>query len=148
MTKPDYVMQTYIRCSQSKLWDALADERNVTHYHFMASHAERSGDKTTIFLPDGTPLMSSIMLGSDPKSRMMCTFEPHWEGGGAPSKVIYKVEQEGVFCRLTIEHYDLSFPVVPGEGIADGWDRWAAGLKSWLETGQDAHFGSVAEVMS
>ena len=143
MQKPDFVMQTYIRTSQDRLWDALADEKNVAHYHFMASHATRDGDRTTMFLPDGTALMSNVILKTDPKSRMECTFEPHWEGGGAPSRVIYLMEPEGDFVKLTIEHYDLTFPVVPGEGVADGWARWTAGLKTWLETGIDAHFGST-----
>ena len=143
MQKPDFVMQTYIRTSQDRLWDALADEKNVAHYHFMASHATRDGDRTTMFLPDGTALMSNVILKTDPKTRMECTFEPHWEGGGAPSRVIYLMEPEGDFVKLTIEHYDLTFPVVPGEGVADGWARWTAGLKTWLETGIDAHFGST-----
>ena len=145
MPKPDFVMQTYIKTTQDRLWDALSDEQNVAHYHFMASHATREGDKVTMMLPDGTPLMSNILLSSEPKSRMECTFEPHWEGGGAPSRVVYLIEPEGDFVRLTVEHYDLTFPVVAGEGVADGWNRWAAGLKTWLETGQDAQFGSAAQ---
>ena len=142
MQKPDFVMQTFIKTSQDRMWDALADERNVAHYHFMASHATRDGARITMFLPDGTPLMSNVILATDPKSRMEATFEPHWDGGGAPSRVIYLLEPEGDFVKLTIEHYDLTFPVVPGKGVADGWARWAAGLKTWLETGQDAHFGT------
>ncbi|MEL7516167.1 MAG: SRPBCC domain-containing protein [Pseudomonadota bacterium] len=145
MSKPDYIMQTYIKTTQDRLWDALSDEKNVAHYHFMASHASRDGDRVVMHLPDGTALMSSVLLKADPKSRMECTFEPHWDGGGAPSKVIYVIEPEGEFCKLTIEHYGLTLPVVPGEGVADGWARWAAGLKTWLETGQDAHFGSRAQ---
>ncbi|MEM9872046.1 MAG: SRPBCC domain-containing protein [Pseudomonadota bacterium] len=144
MSKPDFVMQTYIKTTQDRLWDALSDEANVAHYHFMASHATRDGDKTVMYLPDGTPLMSNVLLHSDPKSRIECTFEPHWEGGGDPSRVVYLIEPEGDFVRLTVEHYDLTFPVVPGEGVADGWNRWSAGLKTWLETGADAHFGSAA----
>ena len=143
MPKPDFVMRTYIRTTQDRLWDALADESNVAHYHFMASHATRDGDAVTMYLPDDTPLMTNVLLNADPKSRMEMTFEPHWEGGGAPSRVIYLIEPEGVFVRLTVEHYDLTFPVVPGEGVADGWSRWAAGLKTWIETGEDAHFGSL-----
>lgn len=143
MSKPDFVMQTYIKCSRDRLWDALSDEKSVAHFHFMASHATRDGDKVVMHMPDGTPLMTSALVKADPKSRMDCTFEPHWEGGGAPSRVVYLVEEEGPFCCLTIEHYDLTFPAVAGEGVADGWARWAAGLKSWLETGEDAHFGSA-----
>jgi hypothetical protein len=45
--------------------------------------------------------------------------------------------------KLVIEHYDLHFPVVPGEGVADGWERWAAGLKTFLETGAAARFNQA-----
>ncbi len=144
MSKPDFVMQTYIKTTQDRLWDALSDEKNVAHYHFMASHATRDGDKVTMFLPDGTPMLTNILLKAVPKSRMECTFEPHWEGGGAPSRVVYLMQPEGDFVKLTIEHYDLTFPVVPGEGVADGWARWASGLKTWLETGEDARIGAMA----
>ncbi|QBF32787.1 SRPBCC domain-containing protein [Thalassococcus sp. S3] len=146
MTKPDFVLQTFINTTQDRLWEALEDEKAVAHYHFMASHATRNGDRTTLHLPEGSALMSNVLLKTDPKTRMECTFEPHWEGGGAPSRVVYLIEPEGRFCKLTIEHYNLTFPVIPGEGVADGWARWAAGLKSWLETGEDAHFGSMAEM--
>jgi hypothetical protein len=76
---------------------------------------------------------------------MECTFEPHWEGGGAPSRVIYRIEAEGDHCKLTIEHYDLTFPLIPGEGVSDGWARWADGLKSWLETGRSTRFAPASE---
>ena len=145
MGKPDFMMQTYIKTTPDLLWDALSDEKNVAHYHFMASHATRDGETVIMHLPDGTPLMSSKLLKADPKTRMECTFEPHWEGGGAASRVVYVIKPEGDFCVLTIEHYDLTFPVVPGEGVSDGWSRWAAGLKTWLETGDPAHFGSRSE---
>ena len=144
MSKPDFVMQTFIRCTQDALWDALADEKNVAHYHFMASHATRDGDTVVMHMPDGTPLLSNTLISSDPKSRMECTFQPHWEEMPA-SRVIYLIEPEGDYCKLTIEHFDLGGPAVVGEGVADGWARWASGLKSWLETGEDVHFGSRAE---
>ena len=41
-TKPDFVMATYIRCSQDALWDALSDPANIVHWHFMATRAEGS----------------------------------------------------------------------------------------------------------
>lgn len=144
MQKPDFVMQTYIKTTQARLWDALTDEASVARHHFMASHATRDGDRVTMFLADGTPLLSNAVVKTDPESRMECTFEPHWEGGGAPSRVVYLIAPEGDHVKLTVEHYGLTFPVVPGKGVSDGWARWAAGLKTWLETGQDAHFGAMA----
>ena len=145
MSKPDFVMETYIKTTQDRIWDVLMDEKAIAHYHFMASHGTRNGDAITMHTPDGAPMLTNRLTASDPKSRMECTFEPHWEGGGAPSRVVYLIKPEGDFVRLTVEHYDLTFPVVHGEGVADGWVRWASGLKTWLETGQDTHIGSMAD---
>ncbi|MEM8576291.1 MAG: helix-turn-helix domain-containing protein [Pseudomonadota bacterium] len=144
MTKPDFVMQTFIRVSQDCLWDALRDPEAVAHYHFMAYRAVQDGDRMVFLMPDGSELMSKTLLRETPKTEIELRFTPNWEGGGDPSRVIYRLTPEGAFCKLTIEQYDLTFPVVPGEGVADGWERWAAGLKTWLETGQDARFSSAA----
>lgn len=144
MTKPDFMMQTYIRCTQDALWAALEDETSIAQFHFMPVTGERDGDTITMRLPDGSPMLTNRLISATPKSRMECTFEPHWEGGGGPSRVVYLITPEGAHCKLVIEHYDLTFPVVPGEGVADGWARWADGLKTWLETGQPARFGDPA----
>lgn len=144
MTKPDFMMQTYIRCSQDDLWRTLEDENSIVNYHFINVTGIREGDTVHMRFPDGTTMLSNRLISATPKSRMECTFEPHWEGGGAPSRVIYLIEPEGDHCKLTIEHYDLTFPVVPGEGVSDGWARWADGLKTWLETGKPARFGHAA----
>lgn len=142
--KPDFVMSTFIRCSQDALWDALQDPDAVAHFHFMASHATKQGETITSFTPDGNAMLEETIVEADPKTRIATTFQPKWAEMPA-SKVVYLIAAEGATCRLTIEHYNLNYPVVAGEGIADGWERWAAGLKTWLETGQDAHFGSRAE---
>ncbi|MEL6208275.1 MAG: SRPBCC domain-containing protein [Pseudomonadota bacterium] len=133
---PDFVHQTFIRCSQDALWDALSDPAKMTAYHFMASSVAREGDTYVYSHADGSDMLRCREIEADPKSRIVATFEPKWEGGGAPSRTIFLIRAEGEVCSLTVEHYGLTFPVVPGEGVADGWARWAASLKSWLETGQ------------
>lgn len=141
-TKPDFVMQTFIRCSQDALWDALTDPEQMTRYHFLASRVTKEDD-TYAYTHDGGGLMlKTRTLETDPKSRIVATFEPHWEGGGKPSKTVFLIAVEGDHCSLTLEHYDLTFPVVPGEGVADGWARWAAGLKTFLESGEVHKFNS------
>ena len=47
--------------------------------------------------------------------------------------MVYLIEPEGPQCKLTIEHYDIA---AGQEGVAEGWARLAASLKSYLETGQ------------
>jgi len=50
------------------------------------------------------------------------------------------LKAEGANCRLTIEHFDL--PTDMSEGVADGWARTLAGLKSWIETGKKTAFSN------
>ena len=145
MSKPDFVMETYIKTTQDRLWDVLLDEDAIPHYHFICSKATRNGDAITMHFPDGSPMLTNRLLSSDPKSRQEWTFEPHWDPTTdiPASRVIYLLKNEGEFIRLTVEHYELGEPAVPGEGVADGWVRWAAGLKTWIETGEDAHIGPM-----
>ncbi len=146
MPKPDFVMQTFIRCTQDALWDALTDPAQMEAYHFLARRAVREGDTVSLHFGDGSLMLRSREIAVEPKTRIETTFEPQWDGGGAPSRTVYRIDVEGAHCRLTVEHYGLTYPVVPGEGVADGWARWAAGLKTWLETGESARFaaGSAA----
>ena len=37
MGKPDFMMQTFIRCSQDALWDALTEADQISAYHFMCN---------------------------------------------------------------------------------------------------------------
>ncbi|MEM1065089.1 MAG: SRPBCC domain-containing protein [Pseudomonadota bacterium] len=144
--KPDFMMQTYIRCSQDALWEALTDETQISAYHFLSPKVIKEGDAYTYHQPDGSTMMVARTLVADPKSRIEATFEPHWEPGIPASRSVFLIVVEGAHCKLTIEHYDLHFPVVPGEGVADGWERWAAGLKTYLETGEAARFNERGAV--
>jgi DNA-binding transcriptional ArsR family regulator/uncharacterized protein YndB with AHSA1/START domain len=137
LTKPAYVMTTFIRCSRDALWDALSNPDAAPHYHFMSARSELSGDTMTHYFPDGSEMLICRMLEAQPKSRIVTTFEPKWHAEAGTSRVVYLIEEEGAHCKLTVEHYDLG---PEASGVADGWARWSAGLKTWLETGQDAHF--------
>jgi DNA-binding transcriptional ArsR family regulator/uncharacterized protein YndB with AHSA1/START domain len=142
-TKPDFMMQTYIRCSQDALWDALTDPARMSDYHFMCPKVTEEEGVYTYHTPDGGTMLVARTLRTDPKSRIEATFEPKWEPGIPASKSVFLIAVEGPNCRLTVEHYDLAFPVVQGEGVADGWDRWASGLKTYLETGQSVRFNDM-----
>lgn len=142
-TRPDFVLQTFIRCTQDALWDALTHADQMAAWHFLASRVDRDGDTFDYRFPDGTLMLRSRAIEITPKTRIVATFEPQWEGGGTPSRTVFLIAVEGAHCSLTVEHYDLTFPVVPGEGVSDGWARWAAGLKTWLETGDAMRFAPV-----
>lgn len=136
MTKPDFMMQTFIRCTQDALWDALTDPQSMAAYHFMCERVEgdaRVGGELTWILPDGSKMLAQKPTKVTPKTRIEATFEPHFFGPDAPaSRMAFIIEPQGTQCKLTIEHYDLP---AGQEGVAEGWTRLASSLKSWLETG-------------
>lgn len=136
MSKPDFMMQTFIRCTQDALWNALSDPECMAAYHFACDIAEgraEEGETIKFILPDGNPMLSQAVLKVEPKTRIETTFEPHFFGPGAPaSRMVYLIEPQGPACKLTIEHYGIP---EGQEGVAEGWARLAASLKSYLETG-------------
>ena len=143
--KPDFVMQTYIRCTRDALWDALTDADLMAEYHFLARKVTQEDQIYRYYFEGGEPMFTARTLEAEPKSRIVSTFEPHWEEDAVVSKSTFLIDEEGPYCRLTIEHRDLKYPVAPGEGVADGWTRWAAGLKTFLETGQSVRFSAETQ---
>ena len=136
MGKPDFMMQTFIRCSQDALWAALTEADQMAAYHFACNVVEGNAalNETTAFIrPDGSSMLNQITTAMDPKSRIAMTLEPLFMGPDAPSShMVYLIEPQSEQCKLTIEHYDMA----PGqEGFAEGWARLASSLKSYLETG-------------
>lgn len=142
---PDFVMQTYIRCIRDALWEALTDPEAVAHYHFAATRAEKRDGAVVSYGPDGGVMLVCTEIEAEPKSRLVTTFDAKWDAEARPSRVVYLIEAEGTQCRLTVEHYGLTGAA---EGVCDGWARWSAGLKTWLETGEDARFGRAAMAAS
>lgn len=136
MGKPDFMMQTFIRCTQDALWDALTQADQMAAYHFMCNEVRGDaipGQPTDFIKPDGDVMFRQVTTQTDPKTRIATTFEPYFFGEDAPhSHMVYLIEPQGDICKLTIEHYDMA----PGqEGFAEGWARIASSLKSYLETG-------------
>ncbi|APE42930.1 ArsR family transcriptional regulator [Sulfitobacter alexandrii] len=136
MTKPDFVMQTFIRCTQDALWDALSNPDSMAAYHFMCDRVEgeaREGGRLSWLTPDGGTMLIQRPVKVTPKTRIEATFEPLFFGpDAAASRMAFIIEPQGDTCKLTIEHYDLP---AGQEGVAEGWARLASSLKSWLETG-------------
>lgn len=145
MTKPDFMMQTYIHCTQDALWHALTDPEANAAYNFVAGSCEREGNKLILRFPDNSLMLVLTETKLTPKTYIESTFEPHWAGPDVPlqsSRFIYRIEPQEEFCSLTVEHFDIP---VGQEGIADGWSRTIAGLKTWLETGQAVRFAPAEE---
>lgn len=136
MTKPDFMMQTFIRCSQDALWEALTDPTSMAAYHFICDRVDGEaieGGTLSWIKPDGGVMMSQRPTKVVPKSRIEATFEPNFFGPDAPaSTMAFLIEPQGDQCKLTIEHYDIP---AGQEGVSEGWARLASSIKSWLETG-------------
>jgi hypothetical protein len=119
--KPKFMMQTYIRCTQDALWEALINEEAFQHYDFLEQRAKRDGDRVTYTMPDGTVTLYTKDIEVTPKTKLVTTFEPTWapddpvclirgirqlmaspslilgrrsrRGNGPPSSLTYKPEQ-------------------------------------------------------
>jgi DNA-binding transcriptional ArsR family regulator/uncharacterized protein YndB with AHSA1/START domain len=145
MTKPDFMMQTYIHCTQDALWHALTDPEANAAYNFVAGSFERDGNRLLFRFPDSSLMLVLTETQLTPKTRIESTFEPHWAGPDVPlesSRFVYLIEPQGENCMLTVEHYGIP---EGQEGIADGWHRTIAGLKTWLETGRSIRFSRGME---
>ncbi|WP_342078750.1 SRPBCC domain-containing protein [Yoonia sp. SS1-5] len=136
MGKPDFMMQTFIRCTQDALWAALTEADQMAAYHFACNVVTGNavpGDTTTFLFPNGEAMLKQVTTALDPKTRIEMTFEPLFMGPDAPaSNMVYIVEPQGDMCKLTIEHYNMA---AGQEGFAEGWARLASSLKTYLETG-------------
>ena len=144
MSKPDFMMQTYIHCTQDALWHALTDADANAAYNFVVGSCTREGNSLTLKFPDGSPMLILTETNLTPKTRIESTFEPHWAGPDVPleaSRFVYIIEPQGENCLLTVEHYDIP---AGQEGVTDGWHRTIAGLKTWLETVKSVRFADPA----
>lgn len=141
-TKPDFLLETFIRTTPQKLWEALVSPELSKLYYIAgaAIHGEiKTGGEYKYLRPDGEPMVSGKILEADPPKRLEMSFYSHWLGDPQePSRNVYEIEDRGDHCKLTILHYDLPPEL---EGVkTDGWSRVAASLKSLLETGNGLSF--------
>lgn len=138
--KPDFMMSTFIACTQDALWDALTDADANQAFNFLAGSCVREGNQLIYRMPDDGLMLICTETLLEPKTRIDSTFEPHWAGPDVPletSRFVYLIEPQDAFCQLTLEHYNIP---AGQEGVADGWNRTLAGLKTWLETGQSVRY--------
>lgn len=139
--KPDFVMETFIDCTQDALWDALTKGELMSQYHFASTEVEGDfsapGDVVDYTFPSGGHMLTNRVISIDPKTRIEMSFEPDWGEDRTASRCVYTVTPGASGMKLTVEHFGL----VPGqEGIRTGWARFASGLKTWLETGKTHRF--------
>lgn len=141
-TKPDYMLETFIRTTPERLWDALTSADLSKRYYIAgaAIHGTMQANSPYEYLaPDGHPILKGMVIAADPHKRLEMTFQPGWMGPDAkPSRIAYEIEAIGDVTKLTILHFDIP---VGQDGVKAGWAKIAASLKSLLETGEALNFG-------
>jgi uncharacterized protein YndB with AHSA1/START domain len=141
-TKPDFVLETFIRTTPQKLWDALTSAELSKRYYIAGAVIRgtfETGGDYQYLTADGKVMLSGKILAADPPNRLDMTFVPSWGAPNAkPSRNVYEIESVGELTKLTILHFDLP---KGQEGVREGWAKIAASLKSLLETGKALSFG-------
>jgi uncharacterized protein YndB with AHSA1/START domain/DNA-binding transcriptional ArsR family regulator len=139
--KPDFMLETYIRTTPEKLWEALTNGELTKRYHFARAAIQgtfETGGAYEFLTGDGKVLLSGKILAADPPRRLDMTFVPGWLGPNAiSSRNVYEIEAVGQLTKLTILHYNVP---KGQEGVREGWAKIAASLKSLLETGEALSF--------
>ncbi|MEM9796965.1 MAG: SRPBCC domain-containing protein [Pseudomonadota bacterium] len=137
--KPDFVLVTYIRCSHDALWDALTSGEAIAAHHFAGLNASgdlKGADDRQVFSSPQGPVVTHRAVEVDPKSRLAFALHPDWSPDVPVSYAVFRLEAAGPAMRLTMEHWGKG-PC--GGDASNGWSRFAASLKSWLETGNRLH---------
>lgn len=141
--RPDHVQQIWIRTTPERLWRALTRAEESARYHFLGAALERDlaaeGDRCDYRWPDGRAMLGGEVLVWERPHALETTFEPYWTEEPTASRVRYEIVAEGEQCRLTVLHFGLP---ASQSGVADGWSRQAASLKSYLETGTGLSFAA------
>ena len=141
-TKPDYMIETFIRTTPEKLWEALTSADLSKHYYIAgaAIHGTmEAGTPYQYLTPEGHPILTGTIITAEPPTRLEMTFQPGWMGPNAlPSRNVYEIERVGELTKLTILHFDIP---AEQDGVKEGWAKIAASLKSLLETGEALNFG-------
>ncbi len=139
--KPDLVMSTLINCSHDALWDALTKGELIGAYHFACASVTgdyaKPGDRVEYNFDAGGVMLSNRVISIEPKTRIEMDFHPSWGGDETPSRCIYIVEPQQSGMKLTVEHYGIPESQT---GFNDGWMRFLAGLKTYMETGKSHRF--------
>jgi uncharacterized protein YndB with AHSA1/START domain/DNA-binding transcriptional ArsR family regulator len=139
--KPDFVLETFIRATPEKIWEALTSPEltklfNISNAAFHGKPTK--GENYEYIRPDGSVMLSGTILRAEPFSRLEMTFVPGWgEGERKASRNIYEIVAQGQVSKLTVLHFDIPADY---EGVREGWARVTASLKTLLETGQALNF--------
>lgn len=136
-TKPDFVLETYIKTTPKRLWEALTDgeiSKNYFQGNAVVQSDFKEGGDYKYLNPKGEDMLLGKILEVSPYTRLAMTFRPAFmEEGAVNSHNVYEIEEVGETCKLTIMHFGVTPELA---GVRDGWSKIAARLKTYLETGE------------
>ena len=140
LDKPDFVMSTYIKTSEAKLWEALTTGSMTKQFFQMEGELQGDiveGGEYSYEVEGVGTILTGTFLDVSPTSRLEMTFIPNWDDKSripeVPSRNVYEIEESEEGRKLTISHFGVTLAL---EGVRDGWIRVAARLKTLLETGE------------
>lgn len=135
--KPDFVLETYIKTTPEKLWNALTDGEITKHYFQGDASIESSfevGGEYLYTSATGDRMLVGEILEANPYTRLAMTFLPTFmERPEKLSHNLYEIEELAEVCKLTISHFGVTPELA---SVSNGWARIAARLKTYLETGE------------
>jgi uncharacterized protein YndB with AHSA1/START domain/DNA-binding transcriptional ArsR family regulator len=145
ITKPDFMLETYIAATPERVWEALTSAELSRQYYISgaAFHGDLTpGSSYEYLTPDGKVMLSGEIIAVDRIKRLEMTFLPGWGANPKASRNVFEIEAAGDQTKLTILHFDIP----PGnDGVKQGWAKIALALKTLLETGEAMKFGERAQ---
>ena len=144
-TETTQVYEVTIAASPDEVWDALTKPEQTRKYFFGsvydttwepgAPYLSRSADGST-------ELVSGEVLEADRPRKLSMTWLSLWDDstkGEPPSRVTWELEPVGDGTKVTLVHDQLEASPKTAAGVSQGWSAVLEGLKTFVETGQDAN---------
>lgn len=134
-----HVIQTYIRATPERVWEALTNP-DMTEKYFFGTRVVTDLKPGTPFRyvdPKGEVMIDGEVVECTPPSRLVVTFLHKWNeeslDGGT---VTYELTQMEEITKLRLTHIGIpeGHPLV--QETFNGWSYIFAGLKTLLETGE------------
>ena len=134
--RPTFVLETFIKTTPDKLWEALTSGEKTQLYYFGTRLESdlKVGSPFRYYREDEGLLLDGEVVEIQPGKKLVSTFIPQWGENIEPTRVTFDIEPMGELCKFTITHHDVD--KAASAGVTTGWAQIASSLKSLLETGQ------------
>jgi uncharacterized protein YndB with AHSA1/START domain len=143
-----FLYVTYIRTTETKLWDALTKPEFVRQYWFgfKADSSWKKGSSWALVSPDGNTMDAGEILEVEPPKKLVIK----WQHQSRPelreegfSRATFEISAQGDTVRLTVTHEIDKTPSQLIDAVSSGWPAILSSLKSLLETGHALERGNT-----